>query len=146
MTFNDTLTMLIRAFDLTQAEALDSGEMVYSFGGDQPFGAMAFPNDTLRLHVPLAVEASEELALSRLLEANCLGVETGSARIAQNPDGAGLAMIDFIVLDGLDVDQLQLRIIDLLLYADFWDTQGAEILWQGAPVMPDFSDMTTIRV
>lgn len=146
MKFNDTLNMLIGAFDLKQAEALETGEMVYSFDGDQPFGAMAFPDNTLRLHVPLAVEASDEMTLGRLLEANCLGVETGAARIARNPDGDGLAMIDFIALAGLDKDQVQMRIIDLFLYADFWDTQGPEILGQGSQAMPDFLEMTTIRV
>ncbi|WP_226550577.1 hypothetical protein [Celeribacter naphthalenivorans] len=148
MKLNDTLNMLMYAFGVDQVQALETGEMSYHFGGDQPFGALAFPGNILRLHVPLSLKAADTAALTRVLEGNCLGIESGTGQLALSPESDGLAMVDFIALDALEKDDVQMRIVDLLLYADYWETMGAGLLGQqsASTFAPEDALMTTIRV
>ena len=61
----------------------------------------------------------------RLLEANLSGVETGAGAVAPDPVGSGLyALVDTVDVTGLEADDFRLRVVDFMLYVEYWRAEG----------------------
>lgn len=122
----DAMIILIKAFSLEGVIADTQGDMAHLFGGDFSFAATAVDDSTIRLSAQMiGLSIADEGVARRLLEANLSGVETGAGAMAPDPVGSGLyALIDTVDITGLDADSFRLRVVDFMLYVEYWRAEG----------------------
>jgi hypothetical protein len=128
MNSDEALVVLVRAFGVDMVSQDDKGATVTHFGGDRPFSLKPLDEMRVVLCAPVAQVAPDSAAARRLLEANCLGAETGSGAIACDPLQGGIVLVETIDLAGFDEDRLQSRLVDFLIYAEFWATEGRKAI------------------
>lgn len=126
MNSTDAMVILLDAFPLDGVLADNQANMAHLFGGDFPFAAAELDADTLRLSAQLnGLPLTMSALARRLLEANLSGVETGSGAMAPDPVGSGdYALVDTLSLAAIEGDELRLRVVDFMLYAEYWRAEG----------------------
>jgi Tir chaperone protein (CesT) family len=126
MNSSDAMVILVGAFPLDGVMADTQGNLAHLFGGDFPFAATDIDDSTLRLSAQLDGLSIDTADLARrLLEANLTGVETGAGAMAPDPVGSGLyALVDTVPLAGFDADYFRLRVVDFMLYVEYWRSEG----------------------
>ena len=142
MTSDDALTLLLANFQL-QRSGLDADENEeFDLEGAFQFSVAVVDDHTLRLSLALPGDADslKDATLRRLLEGNMLGAETGAGQIAIHP-GLGLALVETIDLAGLSEDALKLRLVNFMLYGEYWLSEGlADVLAETDRSAPTASD------
>lgn len=128
MNSSDAMVVLIEAFTLDCVMMDVQGNLINRFTGDFGFAASELDDGTLRLSAQLSGFALDNPDLPRrLLEANLSGVETGAGAIAPDPIGNGLyAVVETIDLVGLDADAFRLRVVDFMLFVEYWRSEGVD--------------------
>lgn len=131
MISDEAIDLLSAAFGLEGAVADEAGNLVYEFTSDFPFAVSEQSVDMLRLSAVLPGLGGEHLPRlrKRLLNANVLGSETGSGRLAPDPLGTGeVALVDYVALGPLDEAYLKLRVVDFMLFVEYWRSEGVRDL------------------
>lgn len=130
MTLDDTLDLILSHFAVERTGVDNAGNPEYDLGGDTPFVVTETDDQTLRLAAVLQT-TSNEAALTdiaeRLLEANCQGAETGTGQIAYVRSLGAICLVDFLEVQLLDQDLLKYRLVDFMLYAEFWRSAESPI-------------------
>jgi hypothetical protein len=123
---SDAMVILVGAFPLDGVMADTAGNLAHLFGGDFSFAATEIDESTIRLSAQLGGLSIDDADLARrLLEANLAGVETGAGAMAPDPVGSGLyALVDTVPLAGFDADDFRLRVVDFMLYVEYWRSEG----------------------
>lgn len=126
MQSSDATILLVEAFTLEGVLADAKGNLVNLFGGDFSFAATELDEGTIRLSAQLeGLFVGHREVARRLLEANVSGVETGAAAMAPDPAGSGLyALIDTVDVTRLDADAFRLRVVDFMLFVEYWRSEG----------------------
>ena len=126
----DAMIILIKAFSLEGVIADTRGDMAHLFGGDFSFAATAIDDATIRLSAQMSGLFVGHKALARrLLESNLSGVETGAGAMAPDPVGSGLyALVETVDITNLDADDFRLRVVDFMLYVEYWRAEGISTL------------------
>lgn len=143
MTPTEAMDILLAHFPITRAGTDPDGGIEYDLGGDTPFILTEVNAQVIRLaHVVRSVGSLKEVSdhAQRLLEANCLGAETGKGQMAYAADLGAICYVEFIDTAPLNEDLLKYRVVDFMLYATFWSSQDAPPQVdpaQGAALLPE---------
>jgi hypothetical protein len=135
----DAIAELTAHFRLDRVGMVADGNAEYDF--DNGFAFTATELDDTRLQL-VAVLPGLDGRLSpevrrRLLEASVNGVETGPGRIGRHPT-LGIALIEALDCGPLTVEDFRLRVVDFMLHAEYWRSEGvARILSEAAPPPSD---------
>lgn len=126
----DAMGVLVGAFPLDGVLADTQANMAHLFGGDFSFAATELDADTIRLSAQMdGLSVSDHGLARRLLEASLSGVETGAGAMAPDPVGSGLyALVETVDVSSLDADDFRLRVVDFMLYAEYWRAEGIAAL------------------
>ncbi len=122
----DAMIILINAFSLEGVIADKQGNLAHLFGGDFNFASAELDPGTIRFSAQLdGLFVGHKDIARRLLEANLSGVETGAGAVAPDPVGSGLyALVDTVDVTGLEADDFRLRVVDFMLYVEYWRAEG----------------------
>lgn len=149
MIAEDAILILSAAFE-TQRVGLDADDRTeYDFANDEMyFVATQLGPQAIRLMIPLGGLSTDTHGLTRLLEGNCLGHESGPTQLAWSTIDDQPALVACIDLSLLDIDLFQERVTDFLIYAHYWQIEGPALIRGGTSALQldDHSEMTTIRV
>lgn len=123
---SDAMNILINAFPLDGVLADKQGNLANLFGGDFNFAAAELDEGSIRLSAQLdGLIVGHKDIVRRLLEANLSGVETGAGAVAPDPVGSGLyALVDTVDVTGLGADDFRIRVVDFMLYVEYWRAEG----------------------
>lgn len=126
MNSSDAMTILIAAFPLDGVMTDMQGNLVNLFAGDFSFAAAEIDDSSLRLSAQMdGLEIATKGVARRLLEANLSGVETGAGGMAPDPVGNRLyALVETVDVARLDADDFRLRVVDFMLYVEYWRSEG----------------------
>lgn len=130
MQSSDAMRILVGSFTVDGVICDDKGNLVHLFNGDFEFAAAEIDDASICLSAQMSGLAIGDPYLARrLLEANLSGVETGAGAMAPDPVGSGLyALVEMVHLGPLNADDFRLRVVDFMLYVEYWRAEGIPAL------------------
>ena len=132
----DAIAELTTHFRLDRVGMDGAENAEYDFDSGFAFTAVELDDTRVQLIAPipgLEGRLAPEVR-RRLLEASINGVETGPGQIGRHPT-LGIALIEVVDCGPLTLEDFRLRMVDFMLYAEYWRSEGLDrLLAETAPL------------
>ena len=135
----DAIAELTTHFRLDRVGMDAEGNTDYDFASGFAFTATELDDTRLRLIAVLpGLDGRLPAGVKRrLLESSINGAETGAGQIGRHPT-LGIALIEVVDCGPLTVEEFRLRMVDFMLHAEYWRSDGVDrLLAETAPLPAD---------